>query len=439
MFRSLAAAHLVNDLPRLGVDGGVVLGGLQLGEDLECAPRELGAEHQRLQARDDRVATEDGHEPGHSRRGQIAEPTAAVDAQRGEVGDRARERVGKVVPRGPELGHPELPSRERRLDSLPLLAEPPLGDTRHDHFAVEARDDLDVHIPGGTGLELDPVADLPRLLGVARLRQDHLRLRVPGVVLDHELVLGLLEADFGGRRQLRAGRVAEGEVVVLDREDVCEIVGELERQLERDRLHGVVVKDQPVLHPFPDEPVARDRDRVLLQLPGGRVPQEERRRVVLHLARREEQRALSVHGHGEQREEARVVREEPARRPAEVAVRIADAEVRAFEDRDRHQPSSRTMRVGLAWASALMTISSTFTCSGRVSAKTTHSAMSSGRQRLDSLVAASSPRSPSPRKRTMENSDSTSPGSTSVSRIGRPSRSSRRAYVKPRTANFDAT
>ncbi len=60
--------------------------------------------------------------------------------------------------------------------------------------------------------------------------------------------------------------------MVLDREDVCEIVGELERELEPDGLHGVVVEDQPVLHPFPDEAVSRDRNRVLLQLPGRRVP-----------------------------------------------------------------------------------------------------------------------------------------------------------------------
>ena len=126
----------------------------------------------------------------------------------------------------------------------------------------------------------------------------------------------------------------------------------------------------------------------------------------------------------------------PARRPAEVAVRVTDAEVRAFEDRDR-QSSSRTMRVGLDCVSALMTISSTFTCSGRVSANDALGDVVRGQGSTPSYVFFA--RSTSPRKRTMENSDSTSPGSASVSQIGRPSRSSRRAYVKPRTANFDAT
>ena len=39
----------------------------------------------------------------------------------------------------------------------------------------------------------------------------------------------------------------------------------------------------------------------------------------------------------------------------------------------------RAIRTALDWASALTTSSSTFTCGGRVSAKTTHSATSSGR------------------------------------------------------------
>ena len=38
----------------------------------------------------------------------------------------------------------------------------------------------------------------------------------------------------------------------------------------------------------------------------------------------------------------------------------------------------RTTRAPLDWASALITISSRFTCSGRVSAKSTQSATSSG-------------------------------------------------------------
>ena len=98
----------------------------------------------------------------------------------------------------------------------------------------------------------------------------------------------------------------------------------------------------------------------------------------------------------------------------------------------------RMMRPPEDCARALTTSSSTFTCAGRVSAKTMHAAMSSG-------VIASTPSyteracSSSPRKRTREKSVATSPGSTVVIRTGLPSRSSRSAYVNPRTANFEVT
>ena len=49
-------------------------------------------------------------------------------------------------------------------------------------------------------------------------------------------------------------------------------------------------------------------------------------------------------------------------------------------DDDAQAHSSRMMRAPDAWLRALTTISSTFTCHGRVRAKTMHSAMSSGRK-----------------------------------------------------------
>ena len=71
----------MNDLARLGVDGGVVVGRLELGQNLECAAGELGAEEERLEAGDDRVAAEDGHEPRHPGRGQVAEPVPSAQPQ----------------------------------------------------------------------------------------------------------------------------------------------------------------------------------------------------------------------------------------------------------------------------------------------------------------------------------------------------------------------
>jgi hypothetical protein len=62
-------AQLVKDLARLGVDRRVVGVCLELGKCVERAHGQLGAEEHRLQARDDRVASEDRHEPGHTRCG----------------------------------------------------------------------------------------------------------------------------------------------------------------------------------------------------------------------------------------------------------------------------------------------------------------------------------------------------------------------------------
>ena len=242
--------------------------------------------------------------------------------------------------------------------------------------AAERRDDVEAEIPGLPGLELDPEPDLPRL-DVPALGQDHLRSREPGVVVEDELVLVLLVAPFGRRWKWdRLDRVTEGEVVVLDREDVREVAAELERELERDVLLALVLDAQVVLHALPDEPVPPDRDGVLEELAGGRIAEEVGGGVVLGLSRREEERALAVDRQLEVGQEARVIGVEAARREREVAVLVADAEIRPLEDRYCHQ--SRMILDAVDCASALTTSSSTLTWFGRVTANRMHSAMSSG-------------------------------------------------------------
>ena len=119
----------------------------------------------------------------------------------------------------------------------------------------ERRDDVEAELPRLPGLELDPVPDLPGL-DVPALGQDHLRSREPGVVVEHELVLVLLVTRLGGQGQgARLERVAESEVVVLDREDVREVAGELDRELERDLLRALVLHAEVVLHALADEAV----------------------------------------------------------------------------------------------------------------------------------------------------------------------------------------
>ena len=60
----LAEAHLVQDLAGLGVGGGVDLGRLGGGEVAQHAAGDLRVEPERLQRGDQRVAAEDGGEPG---------------------------------------------------------------------------------------------------------------------------------------------------------------------------------------------------------------------------------------------------------------------------------------------------------------------------------------------------------------------------------------
>ena len=113
MARGFALTQLVDDLARLGVDRGVVLVRLELGEHLECAVRELRPEEERLQARDQRVAAEDRHEPGHPGRRQLSDRrVAAADAKRGQIGHGLREGMRELLPARANVRHAELPRSE---------------------------------------------------------------------------------------------------------------------------------------------------------------------------------------------------------------------------------------------------------------------------------------------------------------------------------------
>ena len=216
-------------------------------------------------------------------------------------------------------------------------------------------------------------------------------------------------------------------------------VAELERELERDRLARLVLDDDRSCMPSPTKrsraiesescasPPASGLRRKKAAEKYSTLPDESSsgRSPLIVSSRRERKRVSSA--------------KKPARRAADVAELVADAEGRALEDRERHDAASlpRMMRAPLDCASALTTISSTFTCGGRVTAKRTQSAMSSGVTRLDALVdgVAPSPRRPEADDREVGLDE---PGVDGRERIGRPSRSSRSAYVKPRTANFEA-
>jgi hypothetical protein len=102
----------MDDLARLGVDLGIVLARLKLGERVQSVVGELGPEEQSLQARDERVPAEDGHEPGHAGGGQLArEARILVHAQGREVSDRLGERLAELLPGGAQLWNTQMPGR----------------------------------------------------------------------------------------------------------------------------------------------------------------------------------------------------------------------------------------------------------------------------------------------------------------------------------------
>jgi hypothetical protein len=252
-----------------------------------------------------------------------------------------------VVPVGHQARHAEVPRRERVLHARAFLPEASLQRARHDDASVDGRDDVDPQVPAGPRLERDRVPHCAAV-DLAGLGEVHLRVDTVVRALQEELmVLGLVRGLDRLRERSRMQRVAESEVVVLHLEDVREVAAEVQRQLELHRVHALVLDHDVVLHALPDEPVAADRDHVVLEA-GRWVPQVEAGREVLDLLRREQQGTLAVDREAQTRQEARVRREEAVRRRDEIAELVADAERRAVENRERHAWPILRRRAGFA-------------------------------------------------------------------------------------------
>src|SRR5712691_8497980 len=317
-----------------------------------------------------------------------------------------------------------------------FLAEAPFDLQRRRDVVRMRGHDVDAQLPTLTRVELHRERH-GRSVHVPGLREDDLRpQRVLAVDEDKLVVLSVEAARRRIGQRLRAHRVAEREVVLLHGKDRREVRRELEPELERDGIHALVLEHEDVLHPLSDEPLARDRHLVLAQSADERIAEIERRGEVFDLARRQRQRCRAVHRQLQPRQEACVLREEAARHLADVAELVADAEGRAFEDRERH---SRTILAPDDCASAITTISSMFTLGGRETAKTMQSATSSAciGPPCATFAYTAFAFSSSPPKRTFEKSVSTSPGAIVVTRTGSPSKSSRRPRENACTAAFE--
>ena len=107
----------MHDLARLGVDRWIVHLRLQFGEHLKGRPRELRAEHERLQARDDRVPPEHAHEPGHAGAGKLADARYCLGSESGAINESVLAEADGVAP-SPSVPAVKDPAKGLRIASL---------------------------------------------------------------------------------------------------------------------------------------------------------------------------------------------------------------------------------------------------------------------------------------------------------------------------------
>ncbi len=261
-----------------------------------------------------------------------------TEPERGEVFDGLVEGVAQLVPGGREPGQAERPGVERLAYACPLRAEPELDELGTFDFARERDGDVHPHIPRAVRREFDRKADDAAVTVPVPREQDLRPAAAPLGFLEEHATLPPIEAGGGEWRPIRCvERMAECEVVLLDADDVREV--RLEVQLEGEEEGGArhVAHDDVVLQPLAHEAMARDREDVLLERSDGRVARVEGCREVLDRARGEQKRPTALHRERERRQKARVVRVEAVDASRDVAEVVADAEGRAFEDRQCHR------------------------------------------------------------------------------------------------------
>ncbi len=327
--RHLPVAHLVEDPAGILVAKVVDPASLPGSERTEGRRRQLRRERQGLQAREDAVAAEHGHEPREAGRGQA--PSARdgwCEAKRGEIDQAAPvrdlERIG-VAFESRRLGQPALQASPHVRPSLSLTAHVLRPDVR----SPGPGRDHDIEIGRPLALGLDPNRKSQTLLvdlrgrgrgdrGLARERPPLVTEQQPPV-LDPRVV-----APFLLKR-------------ILDLEQVGEIAGCVDPDLEVDRLR-VVIQDRQFLVEAVADGAPPDHGQLGIDVDRPRARNEEEARLeVLQVVDRERIEPLAVHCQDPRREEAVVEREETGRvgeRCLDVAARVADDEGVAVENLD---------------------------------------------------------------------------------------------------------
>ena len=188
----------MDDLPGLGVDRRVLGRRLQLRERVQRPDRDLGAEEERLQRGDQRVAPEHGHEPGHAggEGGRLDSPVRMRSAARSSI---ERSNARRRLSHPPRTRGAERPRRDDVAERLALLGEAlaALGVA----LAVERGVKLDVELPQLMRVEVE-VEDHAAVLEPTRMREHHARPQVAALRLDQQLPRGLV-VRRGRRRQVR--------------------------------------------------------------------------------------------------------------------------------------------------------------------------------------------------------------------------------------------
>jgi hypothetical protein len=294
--RHLPVAHLVQDPARILVAEIVQADALPVAERAQRGRRELGGERKRLQARENAVATEHGHEPWETccrktapardegreaQRREIDEATPVGRLQRILVAFDARRVVDPALQVAPH-------TQPRALRALHLLARCWISE-RH-------RDDIELGAPLVVGLDPDLEGEAV-LVQPGRRRSGDL-----GRAAEGPTVVG--EDELSGRDPRRVGSLLLERV--FDLEQVGEIGARLETDAQVDRLVGMVENRQLLVEAVGDRSLA-DHGQLRVDVDGASAGDEEEACLeVLKVVDRERIHPLPIERQHPLREKARV-------------------------------------------------------------------------------------------------------------------------------------
>ena len=278
--RQLAVAHLVEDPAGVLVPEVIDAASLPVAESLQRARGELGREREGLEAREDAVAAEHGHEPRKSRgrQGPVPSDDGRGKPQSGQIDEaaavRCLERVPVTLePRGVVDPPLEAPLHVwSGLPLAPLVLRPGVGAA-----GAGGRDHVEVGGPRSLGLDLDleGQALLVQLDGSGRGDGGHPFERLPAVP-EHEAFLVDL--------RVVAPLLDQG---VLDLEQVGEVAGGIDANGQVGRLLVVVQDRELLVEAVSDGPPADHRE-LRVDVDGARARDEEETRLeVLQVVDRE--------------------------------------------------------------------------------------------------------------------------------------------------------